>query len=485
MLHLYNTLTRTKEPFKPLRQEITKVYYCGPTPYNYAHIGNLRTYLFSDFVVRTLRFLGNKVETTMNITDIDDKTIRDSIKEGVALQEFTEKYTKFFLEDLETLSIVPADHIAPISGLIDEMVEIINVLLKRGFAYVADDGSIYYSISKFKTYGELAGLDRKGMKTSVRINNDEYDKESAADFALWKAYDPASDGENKWEGKFIIDGEERVLLGRPGWHIECSACNLKYFGPQIDIHMGGVDNIFPHHQNEIAQTEAYSGKPFAKYWMHGGHLLVENKKMAKSAGNFYTLRDIIAKYPEVPKAKVARAFRLMALSNRYRENFNFLFSRLEASIKTIEGLDALILRLKREKTEEGRVRRDFREFVQNAMMDFCEFLEDDINTPEALASVHTFISHLNAVMDEEVLRNGEMSAAIELLKSFDSVLGVFDFSLLDDTDFPSEALDLLDARNAAKTAKDFATADSCRSKIEALGYRVVDTKEGSVLEKIS
>ncbi len=357
------------------------------------------------------------------------------------------------------------------------MVLIINGLLKKGYAYIAEDGSIYYSIKKFKHYGELAGLDMKGMKTSVRINNDEYDKESAADFALWKAYDAASDGDNVWEGTFVVDGVEKTLKGRPGWHIECSACNLKYFGPQIDIHMGGVDNIFPHHQNEIAQTEAYTGKPFAKCWMHSGHLLVENKKMSKSAKNFYTFRDIIEKYPNVPKAKVARGFRLMALATRYRESFNFLFDRLEASIKTIEGFDALLLRLKREKTETGRVRRDFREFVQNAMADFIEFIEDDINTPEALASVHTFITHLNAVMDEETLREGEMAAVIDLLKSFDSVLGIFDFTLLDTAEYPPEALELLAQRDEAKKAKDFTAADTARNAIEKLGYRVVDTKE--------
>ena len=484
MLHLYNTLTRTKEPFKPLRQENTKVYFCGPTPYNFAHIGNLRTYLYEDFVIRTLRFLGHRVETTMNVTDIDDKTIRTSIESGVSLKAFTEKYTNAFLEDLAALFVIPADHIAPISGLIDEMVLMINGLLKKGFAYIAEDGSIYYSIKKFKKYGELANLDMKGMKTSVRINNDEYDKESAADFALWKAYDPTSDGENKWEGKFVVDGIERVIPGRPGWHIECSACNLKYFGAQIDIHMGGVDNIFPHHQNEVAQTEAYTGKTFANYWMHSGHLLVENKKMSKSANNFYTLRDIFDKYPNVSKTKIARAFRLMNLATRYRENFNFLFDRLEASIRTIEGFDALLLRLKREKTETGKVRKDFREFLQNAMADFIEFLEDDINTPEALASVHSFLTHLNAVLDEETLREGEMSGVIELLKSFDSVLAVFDFSLLETSEFPAEALDLLAKRDEAKQAKNFALADETRTALEAMGYRVVDTKEGSVLEKI-
>ena len=272
MLKLYNTLSREVENFRPLRQENVKVYYCGPTPYNYAHIGNLRAYLFEDFVVRSLRYLGWRVDTVMNVTDIDDKTIRDSQKQGVPLKELTEKFTGLFLEDLAKLRIVPADKIVPISTLVDDMVAMIQKLLDRGYAYVSEDGSVYYSISKFKKYGELAHLDVSGMISNVRIDNDEYEKDSVADFALWKAYDAASDGENKWIAKLTVEGKEVELPGRPGWHIECSACNMKHHGPQIDIHMGGIDNLFPHHQNEVAQTEACTGKTFSKYWMHGGHL---------------------------------------------------------------------------------------------------------------------------------------------------------------------------------------------------------------------
>lgn len=336
MLHVYNTLSREIEPFKPLSQTEVKVYCCGPTVYNFAHIGNLRTYLFEDFFIRTLRFLGYKVRVTMNLTDIDDKTIRDSQKSDEALLAFTERYTEKFLEDMDALRIVRPDNIVPISSLVEEMIQLIQGLLDKGYAYLAEDGSVYYRISKFKRYGDLAHLDFAGMKTSVRVNNDEYAKDAAADFALWKAYDSAADGPNKWEAKFNIDGQEHVLIGRPGWHIECSACNLKYFGPQIDVHMGGVDNIFPHHQNEIAQTEAYTGKAFAKYWIHGEHLMVEGKKMAKSANNFYTLRQIFEKYPNIPASRVAAAFRLLVFSTKYRESFNFTFASFEAAMKTLE-----------------------------------------------------------------------------------------------------------------------------------------------------
>ncbi len=340
-LHLYNTLNREKERFKPLRQDEVKVYFCGPTPYNYAHIGNLRAYLFEDIVIRTLKFLGYRVKTVMNVTDIDDKTIRDSQKSGKTLKEFTEFYTTEFLKDLDRLGIQRADTIAPISTLIDEMRVMIQGLLDRDFAYIADDGSVYYRVEKFKNYGKLANLDTKGMISSVRINNDEYDKDQIADFALWKAYNGEADGENFWEIEvFEKNGNEKIskiLKGRPGWHIECSACNYKFFGEQIDIHMGGIDNLFPHHQNEVAQTEAFTGKQFSKYWLHGGHLLVDNKKMSKSAGNFYTLRDIIEKWSEKFDEKiVCRAMRLMNLQNRYRENFNFTNDRLESAINTIK-----------------------------------------------------------------------------------------------------------------------------------------------------
>lgn len=340
-LHLYNTLNREKERFKPLRQDEVKVYFCGPTPYNYAHIGNLRAYLFEDIVIRTLKFLGYRVKTVMNVTDIDDKTIRDSQKSGKTLKEFTEFYTTEFLKDLDRLGIQRADTIAPISTLIDEMRVMIQGLLDRDFAYIADDGSVYYRVEKFKNYGKLANLDTKGMISSVRINNDEYDKDQIADFALWKAYNSEADGKNFWEIEvFEKNGNEKIskiLKGRPGWHIECSACNYKFFGEQIDIHMGGIDNLFPHHQNEVAQTEAFTGKQFSKYWLHGGHLLVDNKKMSKSAGNFYTLRDIIEKWSEKFDEKiVCRAMRLMNLQNRYRENFNFTNDRLESAINTIK-----------------------------------------------------------------------------------------------------------------------------------------------------
>ncbi|MDD2566271.1 MAG: cysteine--tRNA ligase [Candidatus Gracilibacteria bacterium] len=485
MLQLTNTLTRKKENFKPLREEKVKVYFCGPTPYNYSHIGNLRAYLFSDMVVRTMRFLGNKVETVMNFTDIDDKTIKQSIEQNISLKDLTQKFSNLFLEDLEKLGINKADNISPISDLIPEMVLIINGLLDKGYAYLADDSSIYFSISKFKTYGELAHLDIAGMKSSVRINNDEYEKEEVADFALWKAYDETKDGPNKWEGKFTINGEEKVIYGRPGWHIECSACNMKYFGPQIDLHMGGIDNIFPHHQNEIAQTEAYTGKTFSKYWMHNGHVLVDNKKMAKSKDNFYTLRDLEEKTKDLfSSSELYRGYRIMNLQARYEESFNFTFDKLNQAVVTLKGFDEVLRRIKSYKAESGKFQKEVSENIQSFIQRYIEFLEDDFDTPNALTIIFECIKYINSGIDENLFSSEEINALVDLLKTFDQVLNFIDFSILEkDIEIPEEVAELLAKRIEAKIAKNYSLADEIRIKIEELGFVIKDDKSGSRVEK--
>lgn len=505
-LHLYNTLTRTLERFKPIKQEEVKVYYCGPTPYNYAHIGNLRNYLMDDIVVRTMRYLGYKVRTVMNVTDIDDKTIRDSQKSGKSLKEFTEFYTSEFIEDCARLSILPADTIAPISTLIPDMGMIIDGLIVKWYAYLADDGSVYYSVAKFKKYGELAHLDVKGMISSVRIDNDEYDKEKVADFALWKAYDAGADGENSWQIEVTINDEKKVLKWRPGWHIECSACNMKFFGAQIDIHMGGCDLIFPHHQNEIAQTEAYTGKKFANYWLHGGHLLVDNKKMSKSANNFYTLRDIFEKSSDISELLIARGFRLMALQNQYRENFNFTFERLSAAINTIRWLDEMMKRLgryrdlllrdkvelsdeDRELTAKWRIKfhditREFRENQQSYMQEFIEKLEDDFDTLAAMQLVYEYQTYINTGIDDSLFTAWECSSLIGLMQSWNEVLSIFDFDLLTSESLPADISRLAEARILAKTLKDWAESDRIRDELVSLGYKMIDEKDGWRMEKV-
>lgn len=485
-MQLTNTLTRKKEEFKPLKQDKIKIYYCGPTPYNYAHIGNLRAYLFSDMVIRTLRFLGYKAETTMNITDIDDKTIRDSQKEKVDLMIFTQKYTNFFLEDLEKLRIKKADNISPISELIPEMVEIINWLLAKWFAYLADDGSIYYSISKFKNYGQLAHLDFAWMKSSVRIDNDEYEKDQAADFALWKAHTPEKDWPNKWEGKFIINWEEKVIPGRPGWHIECSACNLKFFWPQIDIHMGGIDNIFPHHQNEIAQSEAYTGKVFSKYWIHNWHVLVDNKKMSKSAKNFYTLLDVEEKMKsEASLDLIHRWYRFMSYGAKYSDSFNFTFDKLRQAITNIKSFDEVFKRIKNYKPKAGKTTKEVSQNLQNYITNYISALEDDFNTVEALVPVFEFVKYINSGIDNASFNSGEIEAIIWVFKTFNEVLDIFDFKIFDQiTEIPVEILDLLDSRNKAKSQKNFKLSDEIRDKITKLWYKIIDDKDWSRVEKI-
>ncbi len=505
-LHLYNTLTRTLEQFKPLRQEEVKVYYCGPTPYNYAHIGNLRNYLMDDFVVRTLRYLGYKTRTTMNITDVEDKIIRDSREKWITRKELTDIYTQAFLDDCGRLWIIPADNIMPITELIDDMGEIIDGLIQKWYAYLAEDGSIYYSVAKFKNYGKLANLDFDGMISGVRIKNDEYDKEQVADFALWKWYDAVSDGENKWSITVTLDGEKKVIEWRPGWHIECSACNKHFFGDQIDIHMGWVDLVFPHHQNEIAQTEAYTGKQFSKYWMHGGHLLVDNKKMAKSAGNFYTLRDIVEKMIGTDEQLIYRGFRLMALQNQYRDNFNFTFERLTAAINTIKWLDEMMKRLgryrdlllrdvvelsdeDRELTAKWRIKfhditREFRENQQAFMQEFIQKLEDDFDTLSAMQLIYEYQTYINTGIDDELFTAGECQSLIGLMQSWDAVVAIFDFSLLESESLPIEVSKLAEARMLAKSLKDWAEADRIRDELVLLGYKMIDEKDGWRVEKI-
>lgn len=501
MLEIFNTLTLQKERFKPLRQEEVKVYFCWPTVYNFAHIWNLRTYIFEDCVIKTLRFLWYKVKTTMNITDIDDKTIRDSQKSQENLEVFTKKYTNYFLEDIKKLNITLADNIVPISTLIDEMVEMINGLIKRWYAYLWDDGSVYYEIKKFKKYGKLAHLDFSGMKTSVRINNDEYDKENAADFVLWKAY-KEDDGQNYWEKEFDFNGEKKILKWRPGWHIECSACNLKYFWAQIDIHMGWVDLVFPHHQNEIAQSEWYTGKTFSKYWIHVGHLLVNGKKMSKSSGNFYTLKDLEEKYltttssilslnpkeGKITKSVLYRAIRLSFMNAKYRESVDFSFEKLEQNFNTIKKIDEALKKLDRVMKswtlKDTKFRRDFREKLQDFIWKYCEKLEDDFNMPEALSIFFMYITFSNTQIDSGELSLWEANSLLDMFKTFNSVLSIIDFEVLKIDEIPDEILEKFKSRNNAKKAKDFTLADKLRDELLSLWYKIIDDRSWSRVEKI-
>ena len=326
-------------------------------------------------------------------------------------------------------------------------------LIEKKYAYISDDGSVYYDIKSFKKYGNLAHLDTKGMKAGARVKQDEYEKESVSDFALWKSYD-ITDGENFWEAHFETKDGPKTLKGRPGWHIECSACNLWGHGEQIDIHMGGCDLIFPHHQNEIAQTEAITGKTFSTYWMHTGHLLVDNKKMSKSLGNVYRLQDLENKFPD-KKNLLYRAFRMMCLQNRYRENFNFTFDRLEGAMATVTNLDNTLKRVKSYTPKNTQVRVEFRALLLESMQKFVAALEDDIDTVIALTVVFELITIINRDIDNESLTTTELSSMKEILKSWDMIMGVVDWKILDTVEIPKELIQLAQDRQNAKKIKDF------------------------------
>ncbi|MDA9129377.1 cysteine--tRNA ligase [Candidatus Gracilibacteria bacterium] len=481
-MQIYNTLTRKKEVFKPLRHPEVKLYYCGPTVYNNAHIGNLKTSVIEDAVTRSLSFLGYQVKTTMNITDIEDKIIRDSYKAGESLEDFTKKYTDVFLNDLEKLRVIPADNIKKVTELIPEMIRMIQTLLNRGYAYLAE-GSIYYSVKKFKKYGQLVNLDMKGMKESVRIDNDEYDKDVAADFVLWKAWKD-EDGENFWEEEFTINNEKVIVKGRPGWHIECSACAMKYFGTQIDIHMGGEDLIFPHHQNEIAQTEACTGKEFSKYWIHSGHVMVDGKKMSKSLGNFYTLRDLEEKYSQ--EKNLYRAVRLGFMNGKYRDQIDFSFGKLEQNIKTIGNIDSACKKLVRYMPEYSGVRPDFRESMQDFMSRYIEALEDDFSFPEAFGVFFEFQKFVSSEINRGNLTSDEQQSCVDMYLSFNEVLDILDISVFEgeeNQEIPEGILEKANARDAAKADKNYELSDQIRDEIIAAGYTVSDTADGTVVEK--
>lgn len=331
-LKIYNTETREKEEVIAKEGNLIRMYTCGPTVYNFAHIGNFRTYVFEDLLRRTLHFFGFEVIQAMNLTDVDDKTIKGALEEGVSLDAFTERFKRAFFEDLQTLNIEPVEYNPEATRYIPEMIEIIEKLVKEGTAYKAADGSIYFAIRKFPSYGRLSHLQLSELKEGASgVSSDEYDKENASDFVLWKAYDETRDGEIFWESPFG--------RGRPGWHIECSAMAMKLLGKTIDIHVGGVDNLFPHHENEIAQSESYTCCRFVRYWMHCEHLLVEHRKMSKSLGNFFTLRDLLE------KGYSGKEVRYMLLQTHYRTQLNFTFTGLSSVRATLERLSDFIRRL--------------------------------------------------------------------------------------------------------------------------------------------
>lgn len=467
---LFNTATRQKETLVPLNGKEIRIYTCGPTVYNFAHIGNFRTYVFEDLLRRTLKFFGYQVNQVMNLTDVDDKTIKGAIANDVSLNAFTQPYKDAFFEDLKTLNIELAEHYPAATDYIPEMIQMIEVLLSKGIAYVGGDESIYFAIQKFPRYGCLSHLRLEDLQAgaSERVASDEYEKDNVADFVLWKRYDPTRDGQIFWDSPFGP--------GRPGWHLECSAMAMKILGETIDIHVGGIDNMFPHHENEIAQSEGCSGKLFVKLWMHSEHLLVDQKKMSKSLGNFYTLRDVLK------KGYSGEQLRYLLLQTHYKTQLNFTFAGLDSTKNALQRLNDFIARLSGiQQIEDGGF---IDQYGQKTLDLFAGALADDLNISAALGALFDFVRDVNGLCDAAKISKKEAEQALELMKKFDAVLGVLSFDQ-EETLIPADLQEAFDLRQKARQEKNWKLADEMRQLIQQRGYMIEDTPNGARLKKDS
>ena len=463
MIKFYNSLTRQKEEFKPMNDKEVGMYSCGPTVYNYAHIGNFRAYIFSDLVRRVLEDYGYNVKLVMNLTDVDDKTIKNSKENKISLNEYTKKYKEAFFEDIKTLRIKPATVNPSATEHIKEMIDIIKLLEKNGHTYEAD-GSIYFKISTFPEYGELANLDKQELKegASGRVSSDEYDKENASDFVLWKAY-TEEDGDVYWDSPF---GK-----GRPGWHIECSAMSCKYLGKHFDIHTGGIDNKFPHHENEIAQNEAAFNEKFVNYWLHCEHLIVDGEKMSKSKGNFYTLRDLLN------KGLSAEAIRYSLMNSHYRKQLNFTIEGINQSQSAIERVNDLIFRLKDVAKTDADDRAVMKE-LEEANKNFFESIYDDLNVSEALGVFFSFIKSINISFDS--INVSSRDAIIKFIERVNNIINCFNMNGEKEIESEDEEKinKLIEERTLAKKEKNYKRADEIRDELNSIGIEIMDTPNG-------
>ena len=459
-IRFFNDLPRKKERFIPLERGKVKIYTCGPTVYDFSHIGNFRAFIFEDLLRRWLEYRNFKVTQVMNITDVDDKTIKATRNKRISLKEYTKHYTRTFFEDMATLNIEKAEHYPRATEHIPEMVALVKKLMEKGYAYRGEDGSIYYNISKFKGYGKLSKVKVEKLKTGARVKVDEYGKEEARDFALWKAWDK-DDGDVFWETE--------LGKGRPGWHIECSTMAMKYLGETLDIHCGGVDNIFPHHENEIAQSEAATGKRFVRYWLHNEYLLVEGRKMAKRLGNYYTLRDLLA------KGYGAKAIRYLLMSTHYRQQLNFTFDGLEASKNAVDRLINFMYRLM---DADGKGCGEKTKALQvDVQKRFEEAVDDDLNISVALAVLFEFVREVHKLLDDNMLSKEEAERFYELMMKFDRVLGVIG-EVRKKEKLSKEAEELIQRREEARKAMNWETADRIREQLKSMGVLIEDTPQG-------
>jgi cysteinyl-tRNA synthetase len=486
-LRLFNTLSAKLEDFQPLEGNRVRMYACGPTVYDYGHIGNFRTFIFVDILARFLRQSGFQLEDVMNITDVDDRIIENSAKLGLTVQQYTEKYEAAFLEDAAMLNIARPSKLVRATEHIDDMARFIGRLVERGFAYRAEDGSYYFRIARFPGYGKLSKKDLAQVQDGARVDSDRFDKEEVRDFALWKTAKPAvagKPGEASWETP--------LGRGRPGWHIECSVMAMKYMGETFDIHLGGEDLIFPHHENEIAQSESLTGKPFARFWVHARFLLVEGEKMSKSLGNFYTPRDIIL------KGHKPSSLRYLLASVPYRRQLNFTFDGLKQAAHSVERLRNFKLRLETDKLPSG-ANESIAKLAQETTEKMRAALDDDLNTAQALAAVFDMVREANAQADAGKLKKDDAEPLLGTLQKFDEIFAVLqddnaakiqrvrewakeEGKLAADT-APAELTDaeveaLIGERNQARRARDFKKSDAIRDQLAAAGIVLEDTKDG-------
>jgi cysteinyl-tRNA synthetase len=481
-LRLYNTLSGKVEEFAPAADNTVRMYACGPTVYDYGHIGNFRTFVAVDILRRFLRQSGFKLQHVMNITDVDDKIIRNAARDKKTVQEYTRKYEDAFLEDMGSLNIERPEKLVRATEHIQEMAEFIAKLEKKGIAYRTEDGSYYFRIAKFPEYGKLSKKDFAGMEDGARVDVDEYEKDSARDFALWKA---PKEGEAFWESP--------IGPGRPGWHIECSVMSMKYLGDSFDLHAGGEDLTFPHHENEIAQSESLTGKIFSRHWMHVRFLLVEGEKMSKSLGNFYTLRDLLI------KGHKPSAIRFLLTSVPYRKQLNFTFAGLEQGAKSVERLRTFDARIRMAQLPAG-TNPVAQEAAAKAKSEMRAGMEDDLNTAYASGAIFDMVREANILADRGELREDDKVPLLEALQQFDEIFAVLkdddaekmkaamewarSHGILKDSEVPADVISdaeinrLIDERNAAKKARDFARSDVIRKQLADAGIIVEDTKEG-------
>ena len=460
MLRFHNTLSGRVEEFRPMKEGEANFYYCGPTVWNYGHIGNFRSAVAADILRRYLKFKGFKVKHVMNITDVEDRIIAESQKAGLTIDEYTAKYIDALWEDFDALGCERPDIVPRATRHIPEMVTLIEQLLEKDHAY-RSDGSIYYRISSFPEYGKLSKINFAGniAGASDRIDTDKYEKEDARDFALWK--EPESEVEPAWDAS--------IGRGRPGWHIECSAMSMKYLGETFDIHAGGIDLVFPHHENEIAQSEGATGKPFVRYWIHFEHLKVDGETMSKSKGNYYTFRDVTA------KGFSPAAIRYFLLSVPYNKQLNFTFEALTGAEKTVESLRDFRARLSEAKTEPG-LNQELHEAANRALKEFEDGMDEDLNTSIALAAIHNLSREVNTALARKKVKEENQRELLELLERFDTVLNVLgkeEREMLD-----SEVQALIDERQEARHRRDFARADEIRVELADQGIILEDTKDG-------